>query len=81
MCQVSAKDVEDNSEVSTYIFFTEFCMDVFNISFQGAEVWNDISGDIKLLSLKRFKKKLKSILIDIRSRLLVNINHNVSSLW
>ena len=80
MCQVSAKDVEDNSEVSTYIFFTEFCMDVFNISFQGAEVWNDISGDIKLLSLKRFKKKLKSILIDIRSRLLVNINHNVSSL-
>ena len=64
MCQVSAKDVEDNSEVSTYIFFTEFRMDVFNISFQGAEVWNDISGDIKLLSLKRFKKKLKSILID-----------------
>ena len=39
-------------------------MDVFNISFQGAKVWNDISGDIKLLSLKRFKKKLKSILID-----------------
>ena len=36
MCQVSAKDVEDNSEVSTYIFFTEFFMDVFNISFQGA---------------------------------------------
>ena len=64
MCQVSAKDVEDNSEVSTYIFFTEFCMDVFNIRFQGAKVWNDISGDIKLLSLKRFKKKLKSILID-----------------
>ena len=64
MCQVSAKDVEDNSEVSTYIFFTEFFMDVFNISFQGAKVWNDISGDIKLLSLKRFKKKLKSILID-----------------
>ena len=64
MCQVSAKDVEDNSEVSTYIFFTEFCMDFFNISFQGAKVWNDISGDIKLLSLKLFKRKLKSILID-----------------
>ena len=36
----------------------------FNIGFQDAEVWNDISDDIKLLSLKRFKKKLKSILID-----------------
>ena len=38
MCQVSAKDVEDNSEVSTYIFSAEFFMDVFNISFQGAKV-------------------------------------------
>ena len=36
----------------------------FNIGFQGAKVWNDISDDIKLLSLKRFKKKRKSILID-----------------
>ena len=38
MCQVPAKDVEDNSEVSTYIFSAEFFMDVFNISFQGAKV-------------------------------------------
>ena len=29
-----------------------------------AKVWNDLSDDIKLLSLQRFKKKLKSILID-----------------
>ena len=28
----------------------------FNIGFQGAKIWNDISDDIKLLSLKRFKK-------------------------
>ena len=38
---------------------------IFNIRFQGAnKVWSDISDDIKLLSLKRFKKKLKSVLID-----------------
>ena len=37
---------------------------IFNIRFQHANVWNDISDDIKLLSLKRFKKKLKSIVID-----------------
>ena len=36
----------------------------FNMGFQGAKVWNDISDEIKLLSLKRSKKKLKSILID-----------------
>ena len=34
------------------------------LRFQGAKVWNDISDDIKPLSLKRFNKKLKSILID-----------------
>ena len=37
---------------------------IFNIRFQGAKVRNDISDEIKLLSLKRFKKKLKSIHID-----------------
>lgn len=31
---------------------------IFNIRFQGAKVWNDISDDIKLLSLKRFKERL-----------------------
>ena len=31
----------------------------FNIRFQGAKVWNDISDDIKLLPLKIFKKNLK----------------------
>ena len=36
---------------------------ISNVRFQGAKVWNDISDDIKLLSLKCFKKKLKSILI------------------
>ena len=32
---------------------------IFNIRFQGAKVWNDISDDLKLLPLKRFKKNLK----------------------
>ena len=36
---------------------------IFIIRFQGAKVWNGISGDIKLLSLKRFNTKFKSILI------------------
>ena len=36
---------------------------IFNIMFQGAKVWNDISDDIKLLSFKCFKRKFKSILI------------------
>ena len=36
---------------------------IFIIRFQGAKVWNDISGDIKLLSFKRFNTKFKSILI------------------
>ena len=30
---------------------------ILNIRFQGAKVWNDISDEIKLLSLKRFKEK------------------------
>ena len=37
---------------------------ILNIRFQGVNVWNDISDDIKLLPLKRFKNKLKSLLID-----------------
>ena len=37
---------------------------ILNIRFQGVKVWNDISDDIKLLPLKRFKNKLKSLLID-----------------
>ena len=37
---------------------------VLNIRFQGVKVWNDISDDIKLLPLKGFKNKLKSLLID-----------------
>ena len=36
----------------------------FNIRFQGAKVWNDISDDIKLLPLKIFKKNLKLILLE-----------------
>ena len=37
---------------------------ILNIRFQGVKVWNGISDDIKLLPLKRFKNKLKSLLID-----------------
>ena len=37
---------------------------ILNIRFQGVKVWNDISDDIKLLPLKCFKNKLKSLLID-----------------
>ena len=36
---------------------------IFIIWFQGAKVWNDISGDIKFLSLECFNTKFKSILI------------------
>ena len=34
----------------------------FNIRYQGAKIRNDISDNIKLLSLKQFKKNLKSII-------------------
>ena len=33
------------------------------ISYQGAKIWNAISDNIKLPSLKQFKKKLKSDII------------------
>ena len=33
---------------------------IFNIRYQGAKIWNAISDNIKLLSLKQFKKKFKS---------------------
>ena len=36
---------------------------IFNIRYRGAKIWNDISDNFKLLSLKQFKKKLKSIII------------------
>ena len=36
----------------------------FNIRFQCAKVWNDISDDIKLLRVKIFKKNLKLILLE-----------------
>ena len=36
---------------------------IFNIRYQGAKIWNAISDNIKLLSLKQFKKKLKSSII------------------
>ena len=35
----------------------------FNIRYQGAKIWNAIGDNIKLLSLKQFKKKLKSNII------------------
>ena len=31
--------------------------EIFNIKFQDAKVWTDVSYDIKLLSIKRFKEK------------------------
>ena len=37
---------------------------IFNIRYQGAKIWNAISDNIKLLSLKQFKKKLKSSIIE-----------------
>ena len=36
---------------------------IFNIRYQGAKIWNGFSDNIKLLSLKQFKKKLKSNII------------------
>ena len=37
---------------------------IFNIRYQGAKIWNAISDNIKLLSLKTiFKKRLKSNII------------------
>ena len=36
---------------------------IFNIRYQGAKIWNAISDNIKLLSLKQFRKKIKSIII------------------
>ena len=36
---------------------------IFNIRYQGAKIWNAISDNIKLLSLKQFKKKFKSNII------------------
>ena len=37
---------------------------IFNIRYEGAKIWNDISDNIRLLSMKQFKKKkLKSIII------------------
>ena len=48
----------------------------FNIRFQGANVWNDISDDLKLLSLKPFKKKLTKsqiLLINIHCRFINTI--------
>jgi len=32
---------------------------IFNIRYQGTKIWNAISENIKLLSLKQFKKKFK----------------------
>ena len=43
---------------------SEQIMELFNIRFRGAKVWNDISDDIKLLPLKTFKKNLKLILLE-----------------
>ena len=39
---------------------------ISNIRFQGAKVWNDISDDTKLFSLKRFNEKFEAILIAFR---------------
>ena len=37
---------------------------IFNIRYQGAKVWNLIADDIKSLSLKKFKKKIKMNIIE-----------------
>ena len=36
---------------------------IFSIRYQGVKIWNAISDNIKLLSLKQFKKRLKSKII------------------
>ena len=36
---------------------------IFDVRYQGAKIWNAINDNIKLLSLKQFKKKLKSSII------------------
>ena len=35
---------------------------LFNIRFRGPKIWNSISEEIKLFSLRKFKNKLKKIL-------------------
>lgn len=35
----------------------------FNVRYQGAKVWNAISDNVNLLSLKQFKNKFKSSII------------------
>ena len=37
---------------------------ILNIRFKGVKVWNDLSDEIKLLPVKRFRNKLKSLFID-----------------
>ena len=37
---------------------------IFNIIFHGAEVWNSIADDVKYLSIKRCKKKIKEDMIE-----------------
>ena len=37
--------------------------EIFNIRYQGAKIWNAISDNIKLLSPKQLKKKLKLSII------------------
>ena len=41
----------------------EQTMEFLILDDQGAKIWNAISDNIKLLSLKQFKKKLKSSII------------------
>ena len=36
---------------------------IFNIRFQGALIWNDMTDDVELFPLKQFEKNLKLILL------------------
>ena len=57
----------DNTRLSSRMTYalpkTRTNYGTFNIRYQGARIWNAISDNIKLLSLKQFKKRLKSNII------------------
>ena len=65
----SASDVHDyNTRFSTSQTFgtpkARTNYGIFNIRFHGAKVWSSIPDDVKYLSIKRFKKKVKEDMIE-----------------
>ena len=65
----SASDVHDfNTRFSTSQIFgipkARTNYGIFNIRFHETKVWNSIADDVKYLSIKRFKKKIKEDMIE-----------------